>query len=83
MTSAVFGGCTLFWMFEAGVMPSEESNPTARIALRPQLFLLDESLDALVELLDLSLEEFRHDFVKFLRDARLTNLFTGKLLLTR
>lgn len=63
MTSAVSGGRTLFGIPEAGVVPPEEADSAAGIALRPELFLLDEALDALVELLDFCLEEFGHDFV--------------------
>lgn len=45
------------------MMPAKESDPAAGVAFGSQLFLLNESLDALVELLDFSLEQFRHDFV--------------------
>lgn len=84
MTSAVYADVTLFGVSEARVVSAEEADPAAGVAFRLELLLLDEPLDALVELLDLSLEQFRHDLVKLLGYYKaFTNLLTGRLLLTR
>lgn len=70
-------------MDESALMLHEEPNSPTGVASWVELLLLDEFLHAFLQLLDLGLEQLRHNFEQFLNEPKFTNLLTGRLLLTR